>query len=128
MSWSADGSSFQSEEVSTNLRSPEDVYVYHFKNLASVDVKVIKIYTLRWSGTMPSLRFAAHVAGDGDTSPRRGGAIGSEQIVSVLNAMKKCSMTTIAALEFLNKVDDARKAKVQEDVKRVRLKIHTQYN
>jgi len=111
--WSVDGSSFSQEDVHTTLQTADDVQMIQLA-AGVVSAKVIRIVALKWSGPVPAARFSIHTLGDDS----QGCVVTGEELIGVITSMKQSSVVFIGSLEFLSRVEDARKAKAQEDVRK----------
>lgn len=111
---SVDGVSYVDENLVTTLKNTEDVQLCRLQTPAAA--KFLRIYPVKWAGATPALRFSIQAIEDkkSKTLP----AVPTEQLLNVLNSMKQASVTLYGALECLTKIEDLRKAKVQEEVKK----------
>eukprot|EP01041_Mallomonas_annulata_P001818 gene1818-3525_t len=118
ISWSTDGTSFESKEFQISPKGVDDIQLIQLPTSTStppVAVKVIRIQPLSWSGPSPAIRFALHGPNTGEHSSP---AVRTELLVGLLNMLRQASTSLVNALEFLIRVEDARKMKAQDDVRK----------
>jgi len=113
--WSIDGNRFSQEDVNITPMNADAVEKIQLR-AGKVKAKVLRILPLKWYGAAPAIRFALHAFVPAGATGK--GSAEGETLVTVLNAMKQSSMVFVGAVEFLSRVDEARKTKAQEEVRR----------
>jgi len=128
--WSLDNSTYSELTTDVRLQGPDD----HYKIIlgeSPVLTKFIKIVPLSWSGPAPAVRLQLSAVQDTKLmlkdkvlSPRSlqssaALTVGTERVIGMLTSLQSATTILIKALEHLFRLDELRKAKKQEEVRKV---------
>ena len=130
ISFSTDGVNFVDEVFNTGLNNADEIQQIRFPN-GPRQAKVFRIYPLKYSGPAPSLRVQIYALQDTKLAIGMNSSqlqkekkslalvVGTEQVVGVLTSLKQAISSLIMALEYLSRIDELRKAKKQDEVRKV---------